>query len=179
MTYELFIVHPIIDGFVKSLFTGHCEERSGCEADPKQTRSLSFRTKKYNTWHHGNWDSSLGSERASQSPDFKQLQPFDGTYRRAQVESLMALSKAEGPMRLLRYARNDSTGDFLRNYQSLINKTMESERIEQITGVATSGFRWFLRFLSEMMPQPDLTWAYFQLPLIKPLVNSKGLTPTL
>ena len=37
------------DGFVKSLFTGHCEERSGCEADPKQTRSLSFRTKKYNT----------------------------------------------------------------------------------------------------------------------------------
>ena len=37
------------DGFVKSLFTGHCEERSGCEADPKQTRSLSFRTEKYNT----------------------------------------------------------------------------------------------------------------------------------
>ena len=38
-----------IDGFVKSLFTGHCEERSGCEAEPKQTRSLSFRTKKYDT----------------------------------------------------------------------------------------------------------------------------------
>jgi hypothetical protein len=34
------------------------------------------------------------SEARKQSPDFKQLQP----------------------MRLLRYARNDSTGDFLRNH---------------------------------------------------------------
>ncbi len=38
-----------LDSLVKSIFTGHCEERSGCKAEPKQTRSLSFRTKKYDT----------------------------------------------------------------------------------------------------------------------------------